>query len=386
MDLPTSVQIRIAERRVNDVNALGVPDLAQFEAEIDYFRRNIGDVQSDADLISDRRLLSFALAAFDLPDDRNTPALIRNVLSGSPNDPSALVNQLENRRYREFADLFQFPGSGRVAVRSEEVVDTVIQRFRDVKTAESRLEALTDPDETRGFISARRHREIDYFLQNIGNVQSAEDLVGDYRLYQFVITAFDLQGQENAQGLISRLISEDFDDDGALFNRLQNTQFREFATFFQMPGAGERNIQDKRQLMAVVERYTQVSQEIEQGEVNPGVRLALYFERNAEDVQSYFGLLADRPLREFVFQAFRLPPAMNQLPADRLAARLEELVDLEELRSPEGREALLRRFSVSYDADNTALGSGAGAILTLFRPIGVSGASAASLFAAATQR
>ncbi|MEM9262931.1 MAG: DUF1217 domain-containing protein, partial [Pseudomonadota bacterium] len=272
-------------------------------------------------------------------------------------------------------------GTGVEAVKSQTVVDGLVQRFTEVKTADARLEAVVDPVESRGLTNAQRRREIEYFLENIGNVKTAEDLTSDFRLYNFAITAFDLQGQENAQGLIQKLISEDFSDPESLFNRLQNIQFREFATFFELPGAGERNLLDKRSLMTVVDRYVAVTTEITEGEANPGVRLALYFERNAGDVQSYFGLLADRPLREFIFTAFSLPQELNQLPAERLADRLEELFDLNELQSAEGRDRLVRRFSAVYDLQNGPGGGVNSPILDLFQPVGV--ASAASLFAAA---
>ncbi|MEM1397857.1 MAG: DUF1217 domain-containing protein, partial [Pseudomonadota bacterium] len=266
MTLPTSVQISLASNRVTQAATLGTPDLQPFQAEIDYFRRNIGNVQSDAQLLADRRLFDFAMDAFDLPNDRNARGFIRTLLTENPTDPNARVNQLDNPRYREFATLFQFPGTGVEAVKSQTVVDGLVQRFTEVKTADARLEAVVDPVESRGLTNAQRRREIEYFLENIGNVKTAEDLTSDFRLYNFAITAFDLQGQENAQGLIQKLISEDFSDPESLFNRLQNIQFREFATFFELPGAGERNLLDKRSLMTVVDRYVAVTTEITEGE------------------------------------------------------------------------------------------------------------------------
>ncbi|MBI1391264.1 MAG: DUF1217 domain-containing protein [Alphaproteobacteria bacterium] len=384
--LPTIVQVNIAAQRVADATTRGAPDLSSYQKEIDYFRRNIGRIQSDIELVNDKRIFDFAMAAFDLPNDSNARGYVRNLLLQNPDDPAAPINQLENKRYGEFARLFRFPGSGQDAVRTPSVVEAIIQRFRDMKTAEARLETVVDPTSSRNVSTAQRLREIQYFVENIGKVKSADDLVSDYRLYQFLVTAFDLQGQENAQGLIKKLISQDFNDEASLYNRLRNAQFREFANFFQFPGAGERNVQDKRQVMAVVDRYVEVATEIQEGEANPGVRLALYFDRNAGDVQSYFGLLSDRPLREFIFTTFSLPSELNGLPVNRLAARIEQLVDLNDLYSQEGRQKLIRRYAAVYDAQNASAGVGGASIVSLFRPIGLAGASASSLFAAAVSR
>ncbi|WP_019955553.1 DUF1217 domain-containing protein [Yoonia vestfoldensis] len=74
----------------------------------DYFRENIGNVTSAADLVNDRRLLSVALGAFGLDDDINNRFFIRKVLEDGTIKDDALANRLADNRYAEFSRAFGF--------------------------------------------------------------------------------------------------------------------------------------------------------------------------------------------------------------------------------------------------------------------------------------
>ncbi|MEO1014065.1 MAG: DUF1217 domain-containing protein [Pseudomonadota bacterium] len=565
--LPTSVQYRLAAERADNAQTRSVVDLSKFDEEIDYFRRNIGNVNSNADLLADPRLFNFAMAAFDLPVDANARGFMRTLLSENPNDRGARVNQLENAGYEDFVRVFRFSETTNAPIRSQDVVDTVVDRFRNTKVAEARLNAVGTGDNPVGFraaqtpvergevfldlaeadreiayfqatapqietteellqnrrvinfaleanglpsenlrddfietiftedpdapeslvnqpgnerygdvvrsfvfgdaggdeqaqaaidaqrdvafgrlseqyafnarlearfaptrsiatpssftpvslqaapplaeaegapaVSADRQAEIDYFLANIGSVQSADDLLNDRRLFEFAMTAFDLQSQIDSKGLIERLMTEDREDEDAVINRLQNPQYREFGAMFDFSrvtrkerstdavtgalsvtrtedvGDGFANVRDQRELLNVVDRYISVSREIDEGEQNPDVRLALYFDRNAGEVESYFGLLADPALREFVFSAYALPQELNQLPVERLADRFEQLFSLDDVQSEEGRQGMIDRFlAVRNAATQTSPNAAA---LALFP-----GASGGGLFSLAS--
>ncbi len=215
--------------------------------------------------------------------------------------------------------------------------------------ASARIDTVRETGEV-SFSSVQR--DIDYFRENIKDVSGPEDILGDYKLYSFVMTAFDLESQLNSRGLIRRIMTEDVNDDESLVNKLSNIQYKEFATKFSFAGQGELSVSLQSRIEDVVDRYITVRTEQREGELSPGVRLALYFERNAPKVESYFGLLGDRPLREFVFTAFQFPDELNQLGAEDLAAKLEERFAIEDLQDPEKRQQLIQRFSALYDAEN----------------------------------
>lgn len=114
------------------------------QVEQDYFRDKIGSVTSAEDLVSDRRLLRVALTAFGLEDDVNAGGLIRAILDGDREDPRALVNRLADRRYRAFAEAFDFHADGPSPTGEPGFADRILDRH-----AIMRFEAaIGEQDET----------------------------------------------------------------------------------------------------------------------------------------------------------------------------------------------------------------------------------------------
>lgn len=99
--------------------------------DLAYFRENIGEVTSAADLVSDRRLLSVALGAFGLDDDIDARFLIRRVLEEGTDDPEALANRLSDKRYRDMSRAFGFDDPLISANTLPGFADRIEARFRD---------------------------------------------------------------------------------------------------------------------------------------------------------------------------------------------------------------------------------------------------------------
>ncbi|MGH6929302.1 MAG: hypothetical protein ACREEV_13375, partial [Dongiaceae bacterium] len=55
-------------------------------------------------------------------------------------------------------------------------------------------------------------RDIEYFRQNIGKIETADELVKDYRLYRVVLSAYGLDSQINGQGLMKKVLGENWSD------------------------------------------------------------------------------------------------------------------------------------------------------------------------------
>jgi hypothetical protein len=101
----------------------------QLARDQDYFRANIGSVKTAEDLVSDRRLLAFALSAFGLEADLPNKFFIQKVLSDGTTDAKALANRLSDKRYKEFAEAF---GLGKDQVRGNLLsgfADKIVAKF-----------------------------------------------------------------------------------------------------------------------------------------------------------------------------------------------------------------------------------------------------------------
>lgn len=109
------------------------PDI---QREIDYFKANIENVSSSAELVGDRRLLAVALGAFGLSEEINKQAFVRTVLDGGTFDPQSFANRLGNSNYIEFAETFSFGNEGGFVTTSGRI-DNIVDKFLETQFEES---------------------------------------------------------------------------------------------------------------------------------------------------------------------------------------------------------------------------------------------------------
>jgi hypothetical protein len=80
----------------------------QQKRDEDYFRANIGKINSAEDLVNDKRLLRVALGAYGLDADINNKAFIRKVLSDGTLREGTLANRLADKQYLKLSAAFGF--------------------------------------------------------------------------------------------------------------------------------------------------------------------------------------------------------------------------------------------------------------------------------------
>ncbi|HEY6631200.1 MAG TPA: DUF1217 domain-containing protein [Rhizobiaceae bacterium] len=82
------------------------------DTETDYYLSRVGAVRSVDDLMADRRLLSYALAAYGIDPVTEPPSRIRQMLEGGIADPKSPANQLTDKAYVAFVTAFNFAEYG----------------------------------------------------------------------------------------------------------------------------------------------------------------------------------------------------------------------------------------------------------------------------------
>ena len=107
--------------------------------------------------------------------------------------------------------------------------------------------------------------------------------------------------------------------------------------------------QKRDQLLETQNNYLQQNLETQQGDANPGVRLALYFQRKAGDITSAYDILADKALAEVFRTTYGLPNSVGSMAVDQQAKVVEKYLNLKDLTDPAKLAKLLNRFSVMYD-------------------------------------
>lgn len=105
----------------------------EIKRDTEYFKENIGSVESAEELMSDRRLLSVALGAFGLDDDIGSTYFIQKVLTDGVIDTDALANKLSDKRYLEFSKAFGFGDLGTPNTALSTFPDEIIAKFQDTQ-------------------------------------------------------------------------------------------------------------------------------------------------------------------------------------------------------------------------------------------------------------
>ena len=81
-----------------------------------------------------------------------------------------------------------------------------------------------------------------YYAANIGNVKSISDLVGNYRLLSYALTAYGLGDQVNNKALVTKVLEGGYTSSKALANTLSNPNWAKFAKAFDFVGSGASSI------------------------------------------------------------------------------------------------------------------------------------------------
>lgn len=195
-------------------------------------------------------------------------------------------------------------------------------------------------------------RAISYFQDNIGKITSTEDFMKDDKLYRFVLDAFDLGSQAKSRGLIRKVLKEGVSDQFSTANRMSDTKFREMAKVLGFAENGGDNLKQPAVVQAIIDRYVNVTLEVESEDSNPAVRLGLYFQRRSSNIGNWYQVMADNALRKVVYTALGLPDQTALLDVDKQKALLEKRMDIADLKNPDKVAKLLDRFAAMYDMQN----------------------------------
>ncbi|MFT5341283.1 MAG: hypothetical protein ACI9BH_000493 [Paracoccaceae bacterium] len=174
--------------RTYDVQFEAFGQSATLERDTEYFRQNIGSIQSASDLVSDRRLLGVALGAFGLKDDLNNRYFIQKILEDGTSADSALANRLADERYSKFSQAFGFGPGETLKTGNAGGMGTVLENH---KSQEFEI-AVGEADETIRIAIYTQHS-----LVELANRDSSDDamwfrIMGTAPLRSMFETAFGL--------------------------------------------------------------------------------------------------------------------------------------------------------------------------------------------------
>jgi hypothetical protein len=319
------------------------------------FRTAILKVNSLEAFVSTPGVYDFALGAVGLDSGQVSQDTVKKVLESDLNDPKSYVYTLKDDRYVQLARAFNFDAKGNlttplVAQDSAEV----LQIARDyviaaVKQASPQQQAAVRTQATKDATA---------YQEAIAGIGSVSDLLANKTMVNFILVAKGIQPEKVTTAYLKKTFSSDLNDPKSFANTESDPRFAEIAASFNFDSKGNvarlpmMGPQKRDQFQETQANYLEQSLEQQQGDTNPGVRLALYFRRKAGEITSSYDILADKALSEVFRTTFDLPDTMAATPIDQQAKLMDKIFKVKDLSDPAKLEKLLSRFSAIYDIKN----------------------------------
>jgi hypothetical protein len=156
------------------------------EAEASYYQRTLADIQTLDELLSNRRLVDFALTSKGVDPKTVSTAELNLLFRSDLNDPESYANTVKDIRLSEVVAAFNFDASGKIAPRD---ADSISSRGDLYETMNLYLRQTIEQDrgeENNGVRLAL------YFERMAPTITSAYDILGDTALYETFKTIFSL--------------------------------------------------------------------------------------------------------------------------------------------------------------------------------------------------
>ncbi len=167
-----------------------------------YYKANIGKVHTVDDLMNDYRLYHYVTKAYGLEDMAYAKAFMKKVLQSDLSDPKSFANTLIDKRYRDFAAAFSFGGGETKVAQSDSQTDDMIGLY--TAAMKSNVDAVA--------------ADTKYYNATIGNVTSADQLLNDDRLRNYVASAFGIDQSKWPRDTIKQVLSSDPSDPNSYVN------------------------------------------------------------------------------------------------------------------------------------------------------------------------
>ncbi|MCV9963070.1 DUF1217 domain-containing protein [Pararhizobium sp. BT-229] len=338
-------------------------DEAADESLIASYKTLIGVVADVDDLLSDTKIMRLALTAVGLEDEGDTARKLKKVLTSDLTDPNSYVYTLKDERYVELAKAFNFNADGTLGVpmlaQSE---SEILNTAKSYVVEKSRFG--TEDDKTKAT------EESKYYSAEIEKIETLDDLLSNRRLVDFILVAAGLDPEEVTTDYLRQMFESDFSDPKSFINTEPGTTiYKDIVASYNFDSDGNLakptpGIQTKRGVLETEDLYFNQTLEEQKGEENAGVRLALYFRRQAEGISTAYDFLADSALLQVIQTTFSIPEAMSSADVDIQYDYINRVLDIEDLHDPEKLEKLLIRFTALYDVENNVDVTGAELILS----------------------
>jgi hypothetical protein len=194
--------------------------------------------------------------------------------------------------------------------------------------------------------------ESDYYLANVVKVTSIDDLLANKRVLNYALSAYGLDPKTEDPARLRSLLEGGIRDPDSPVNKLGDKRYKAFVAAFNFEQYGEDATTYHASQQPVVDKYMRQTLEEDAGQTNDGVRLALYFQRNAPNLTDWYQVLADKALSQVVRTAFGMPDSFASADIDKQVKLFESKMDITDFADPEKLDKFITRFTSMYELQN----------------------------------
>lgn len=339
-------------------------DDAADAALIATYRTRMAVMDNVTDLTGNSTVLKMVLTAFDLENEGDSARKIRKVLTSDLNDPQSYVYQLGDSRYLELAKAYNFNPDGTLGT------PMLAQSQADILSTSSAYvieKSRFGTDQDREKATA----EASYYSSAVEKLDTLDDLLANRRIVDFILTGAGIDDVKSVTtSYLRQMFESDLDDPESFINTEPDSRYRDIVASFNFDANGkvvrlaDATIQSRRGINETMDLYLNQTLEQDRGAENPGLRLALYFNRQASTISTAYDILADPALLQVMQTTFSIPESMSSADIDLQFAYLNRVINVEDLHDPEKLRKLLVRFTALYDVNNNSDTSAALSILS----------------------
>jgi hypothetical protein len=280
--------------RYYDVTGTGSsPDAAAFKTQ--YYKDNIANVTSVDDLLANNTLLDVALTSVGLDPVLQSKVTLRNVLTSDLSDPDSVANQQTSDAYRQLAAAFNFNPDGSIGDGGAQSSDQTDETLKLYSTAYD--DAAVDAQNTA----------TTYYQSKIGSIGSVSDLIQDPQLYDYVLSAYGLDPDEETQSTISKVLTSDPNDPSSFANISHNPAYVALAKAFNFGPDGNAKTatiaQTNNSLLATIKSYDAQADDPD-GKLDQTQADNTYYTSTIPTIENVDDFIKDKRLVSYVLDAF----------------------------------------------------------------------------------
>lgn len=209
--------------------------------------------------------------------------------------------------------------------------------------------------------SAEIKRDTEYFKENIGSVETVEDLMSDRRLLSVALGAFGLGEDIDSKFFVQKVLTDGTIDSDALANKLSDKRYLEFSRAFGFGDFETPNTVLSAFPNDIISKYQDVQFETAVGEQNNSMRLALNLDRELSEIAAkdtsdngaWYGVMGNTAVRTVFETALGLPSSIGSLDLDQQLTGFREKTEqyfgdseISQFSDPEKRDELVRLYLV----------------------------------------